>query len=97
VGVFVAGETPEGLGDMVGNVWEWTSSLIGSGEDDEFAYPYRHDDGREDPEAGGEFARISRGGSWTSNQVAAQAACRDDDQPGFRSLDDGFRLAAPSQ
>jgi formylglycine-generating enzyme required for sulfatase activity len=44
-----------GFYDMVGNVWEWTSSLS-------MDYPYQADDGREDPESG--EVRSLHGGSW---------------------------------
>lgn len=54
VGSYPAGATPEGVQDMAGNVWQWTSSLFRP-------YPYRADDGREDPNAEG--ARVIRGGS----------------------------------
>ncbi|MCB1327924.1 MAG: SUMF1/EgtB/PvdO family nonheme iron enzyme, partial [Leptospiraceae bacterium] len=43
VGRYPAGNSPNGLQDMAGNVWEWTSSLYK-------AYPYNAMDGREDPE-----------------------------------------------
>jgi serine/threonine protein kinase len=50
-----AGISPYGVYGMSGNVWEWTSTLFKG-------YPYKADDGREDPKALGE--RIARGGSW---------------------------------
>jgi iron(II)-dependent oxidoreductase len=53
VGSRPAGATPDGIQDLAGNVAEWTSSLYRP-------YPYRTDDGREDPEARGE--RVTRGG-----------------------------------
>ena len=55
VGSFPAGATPSGIHDLSGNVWEWTASLYKP-------YPYRADDGRNDPDAAG--SRVVRGGSW---------------------------------
>jgi iron(II)-dependent oxidoreductase len=53
VGKRPGGATPEGVHDLAGNVAEWTSTLYRP-------YPYRADDGREDPAAPGE--RVTRGG-----------------------------------
>jgi formylglycine-generating enzyme required for sulfatase activity len=53
VGSHPPGATPEGVHDLAGNVAEWTSTLYQP-------YPYRADDGREDPDAHGE--RVTRGG-----------------------------------
>jgi iron(II)-dependent oxidoreductase len=55
VGSRPRGATPEGLLDMAGSLLEWTSTLDRS-------YPYRADDGREDPNLAGE--RIVRGGNY---------------------------------
>jgi iron(II)-dependent oxidoreductase len=50
---FPAGASPSGVREMAGNVWEWVSSAYRP-------YPYRADDGREDPVAGP--VRGTRGG-----------------------------------
>jgi formylglycine-generating enzyme required for sulfatase activity len=67
VGSYPAGATPEGLLDMAGNVWQWTSSLYRP-------YPYRADDGREDPNASGE--RVSRGGGQSSTAEMLRSTYR---------------------
>jgi len=51
-----ASATPTGIFHMAGNLAEWTSSLVRP-------YPYRADDGRENPASNGE--RITRGGDHT--------------------------------
>jgi formylglycine-generating enzyme required for sulfatase activity len=54
VGSLPDGATPEGVLDMAGNVHQWTASIAAP-------YPYRADDGREDPDR---FAdRVTRGGA----------------------------------
>lgn len=57
VGSKAEGATPEGVLDMAGNVWQWVISLYRP-------YPYRADDGREDPGDRGE--RVTRGGGHDS-------------------------------
>jgi formylglycine-generating enzyme required for sulfatase activity len=78
------GDSPYGLTDMAGNVWEWTSSL-------HEPYPYDKEDGRENPAAAGE--RVIRGGSWSDDQKRVRAADRGDSEPFFASDDVGFRCA----
>jgi formylglycine-generating enzyme required for sulfatase activity len=51
-----AGDSPYGVSDMAGNVWEWTSSLLRP-------YPYNPKDGREDLHSGED--RVTRGGAWS--------------------------------
>ncbi|MCP5037471.1 MAG: formylglycine-generating enzyme family protein, partial [Rhodobacteraceae bacterium] len=76
VGVFPAGNTPEGIADLSGNVWEWTSTIWGSDlQTPEFPYPYRTDDGREDDQ-NGDVRRVVRGGSWLNNLRHARVSFR---------------------
>jgi formylglycine-generating enzyme required for sulfatase activity len=51
------GDSPYGVADMAGNVWEWCSSLY-------LPYPYIADSERENPYASGN--RVLRGGAWSS-------------------------------
>ena len=57
-----AGDSPEGISDLAGNVWEWCSTRYGGVDaKPKFGYPYQADE-REDLE--GDDTRIMRGGSW---------------------------------
>lgn len=67
VGSYPAGATPEGVLDMAGNVWQWTSTLYRP-------YPYQADDGREDPLAAG--ARVTRGGSYSASSDMLRTSYR---------------------
>jgi formylglycine-generating enzyme required for sulfatase activity len=67
VGSYPDGATPEGVLDLAGNVWQWTSTLYRP-------YPYRSDDGREDPTATG--ARVIRGGSHNASAELLRASSR---------------------
>ncbi len=81
------GDSPEGVGDMVGNVWEWTSSLFRP-------YPYDANDGRESQEAGG--WRVLRGGSWFNDLDRARCTARlDGDFLFFNNV--GFRCAVSAE
>lgn len=80
---FQDGASPYGVMDLVGNVWEWCSSLPAD-------YPYRFDDGREDPAAEG--WRALRGGSWFDAEWGARPARRLSSPPGYASRNTGFRV-----
>jgi formylglycine-generating enzyme required for sulfatase activity len=81
VGVFPGGDTPQGVADMSGNVWEWTGSLYRP-------YPYQADDGRENPDDG-DGRRVVRGGSWNNNRENARCAYRNNDPPDNRNNNPG--------
>lgn len=83
VGGFPTGETPSGIQDMSGNVWEWCLTEYRH-------YPYRPDDGRNKLEAGGR--RALRGGSWLQDPHAARCASRLGLSPDRSRRDVGFRL-----
>jgi sulfatase modifying factor 1 len=78
------GDSPEGVGDLIGNVWEWTSSLFRP-------YPYDSSDGRESADASG--WRVLRGGSWMNDLYAARGYTRlDGDFIFYTNV--GFRCVA---
>ena len=89
VGCFPASVSPYGALDMVGNVWEWCSS-VGYWE---AKYPYQFDDGREDLER--EIWRAVRGASWYNERRFARCAYRDVGHPVNFSLIHGFRVVRP--
>ncbi|HEY1011614.1 MAG TPA: SUMF1/EgtB/PvdO family nonheme iron enzyme [Herpetosiphonaceae bacterium] len=80
-----AGDSPSGVAELSGNVWEWTASAYRK-------YPYSPDDGREDPEVGG--LRVTRGGSWTCSPEVLRAANRNVCAAGDADFELGFRCAA---
>lgn len=92
VGVFPGGKTPEGIYDLSGNVWEWTSTIWGKRRNEpDYPYPYDGGDGREDPDDGASW-RVLRGGSFRSLAARARAAYRASNVPGFRNFEFGFRV-----
>jgi formylglycine-generating enzyme required for sulfatase activity len=98
VGVFVEGDTPEGVCDLGGNVMAWTSSAFGNWLEDpegqplRFGYPYTNDDGREEADMGPEIARVQRGGAWYQWPELARATVRTYAHHGYRSDCEGGRL-----
>ena len=88
VGAYPAGASPLGCEQMLGDVWEWTSS--------EFraypgfaAFPYRE---YSEPFFGSEF-RVLRGGSWATRPRVARSTFRNWDSRLKRQIFAGFRCA----
>ena len=86
--VDVGGYPPgaNGLYDMAGNVFEWTSSEFRS-------YPYDENDGRENPEIG-ENCTL-RGGTFNGGADDVRCAYRYNDFPTSRNNYGGFRVVSP--
>jgi formylglycine-generating enzyme required for sulfatase activity len=83
VGLYPMDNSPYGVRDMTGNVWEWCLNKYDQPEQIE-------------PDTSG-GRRVLRGGSWFLNPEFARAAHRYRDLPDFRGNDRGFRvlLSAP--
>ena len=84
VGRYEGGQSPYGLYDMAGNVFEWTSSLNQS-------YPYDAGDGRENSTRDGD--RVIRGGSWNEDANDLQVFYRSWLGPAYSESEIGIRCA----
>ncbi|MBN1450026.1 MAG: SUMF1/EgtB/PvdO family nonheme iron enzyme [Anaerolineales bacterium] len=78
------GDSPFGIVDMAGNVWEWTNSLY-------MPYPYNPEDGRESRAMEGK--RVARGGAYDEGPLMARCAWRNAVQTDLRLANVGFRIA----
>ena len=76
-------DSPYLVADMIGNVWEWTSSLYKP-------YPYEPEDGREDMHKPG--PRVLRGGSFIDILWAVCCSARHKADPNLRLKNVGFRV-----
>ncbi len=85
VGIHPTGTSWVGAVDMLGNVYEWTSTLARP-------YPYIANDGREDS-TDDTNDRIMRGGSWLQGRVVIRASLRVPQRPDARNNVSGFRCA----
>lgn len=82
VGAFPGGESPYGVQDLAGNVWEWTDTWYG---------PHPGNDTASD--LFGEQYKVMKGGSWFSNMDLARATVRGKALPTQKMNYIGFRCA----
>ncbi len=88
VGSFPSGASAWGCAQMLGDVWEWTSSDF-AGYPGFRSFPYR-----EYSEAFfGSGQKALRGGSWATSPLAARGTFRNWDHPVRRQIFCGFRCA----
>jgi formylglycine-generating enzyme required for sulfatase activity len=78
------GNSPAGVMDMVGNVWEWTTSRM-------YPYPYEFEYELEPIEPDDDF--VLRGGSWYYTHKLARCSVRESALASYTSLALGFRIA----
>lgn len=88
VGSHPEGASPLGVQQLIGDVWEWTSSTF-TGYPGFQAFPYRaysevfFNDGY----------KVLRGGSWATHPAAVRSTFRNWDRPVRRQIFSGFRCA----
>lgn len=90
VGIFLRGETPEGITDMAGNVWEWMSTNYYK-KRAQIDYPYLGD--QWDKYFKQEQTPVLRGGSWDFDREFARCAYRNWSDPDDGDGNVGFRCA----
>ncbi len=88
VGAHPVGDTPEGVADLAGGVWEWTQSTFRPHPGFE-PWPYR---GYSVPYFDGKHA-VLRGGSFATRGTIVRAAFRNWYPPAVREIFSGVRLA----
>ena len=87
-GAYPAGASAYGVRQLVGDVWEWTSSPF-NGHPGFCVFPYRE---YSEVFFGPEYL-VLRGGSWATDAVACRATFRNWDYPIRRQIFAGFRTA----
>lgn len=86
VGDYIDGQSPYGLLNMAGNVWEWTNSQFKD-------YPYIFHDGREEEVE--QATRSLRGGAFSVYSDGIRCASRLGRDSNLKIVNVGFRIISP--
>ncbi|MCB0209824.1 MAG: SUMF1/EgtB/PvdO family nonheme iron enzyme [Anaerolineae bacterium] len=93
VRAFPDGASVYGCYNMVGNIWEWTSTLWGQQWNKcDYVYPYQADDGREDLQAETNVYRVLRGGDYNDPLERLKITSRGCYYPDAAHKTIGFRV-----
>jgi iron(II)-dependent oxidoreductase len=92
VGAYPAGASAYGVHQMLGDVWEWTSTEF-DGYPGFATFPYREYSEVFFAGRASESSTVLRGGSWAVHPTAARATFRNWDFPQRRQVFAGFRCA----
>ena len=88
VGAYEASDGPWGHRQLIGNVWEWTSSVFGP-------YPHFEPDAyRDNSEPWFGSRRVLRGGSWATRSRYVRSTFRNYFTPDRRDVIAGLRTCA---
>jgi iron(II)-dependent oxidoreductase len=88
IGTYPDGASPVGAQQMLGDVWEWTSSTF-TGFPGFCVFPYRE---YSEVFFGSDY-QVLRGGSWATDPLACRTTFRNWDYPIRRQIFSGFRTA----
>jgi len=78
--------------DLIGNIWEWCSTIVEKRGDGFYKYPPVDNDGRESLSGGDRAMRATRGGYYSSDLLLARSSYRGRDIPSSKLARQGFRI-----
>ena len=86
VGSYESGQSPYGVYDMAGNVWEWVADWY---DENYYATLGKNSDNPPGPTSG--QVRVLRGGGWPNDDNAVRSTFRLEVDPSYTDRDFGFR------